>query len=410
MGKSLAERTGGAAGPPSNDAPWSADLDALEPRLREIRHDLHRHPELGFEEHRTQKLVRNWLEEHGYAPRSSAETGLVADLRPDLVGKAKTIALRSDLDCLPIDETTDLPWRSVHGGRAHKCGHDGHTAILMGAAALLGSFRSSLQGNVRLIFQPAEEGVRGGGARVMVEQGALDDVDEIYALHNWPGFPFGHIRVREGAVMAQTHTIHIEVEGEGGHGSQPQLCRDPIVAASHMVCALQTAVSRGLGWQGGAVVSICSFRAGTTDNVIPNRARLSGTVRSFAPEVTERVLGRIREIVDGVAATFGVETRLETDAGYPVLSNDPACAEAVRRMALRVVGPERVSAEGLPIAGGEDFAYFTQKLPGAYFFIGTGDPVGVTHGCHHPDFDFDDRIIATGVQSFVALVEDRLGR
>ena len=385
-----------------------SELAALEPRIREIRHDLHRHPELGFEEHRTQKLVQNWLEQHGYETRTCAETGLVADLRPDLVGRARTIALRADIDCLPMQETTDLPWRSVHAGRAHKCGHDGHTAILMGVAALLAGRRANMPGNVRLVFQPAEEGVRGGGAKVMVEQGVLEQVDEIYALHNWPDFPLGEVRICAGPIMAQTHTIEIEVEGEGGHGSQPQVCRDPIVAASHMVCALQTAVSRGLGWRGGAVLSICRFHAGTTDNVIPDRARLSGTLRTFSPEVTSRMLERIREVVDGTAASFGVRTQLEVDAGYPVLMNDEQCAAAVRRVAETVVGPEHVSDRDLPIAGGEDFAYFTQAARGAYFFLGAGDPVGATHGCHHPHFDFDDRLIPLGIRMLAELAEDRL--
>jgi amidohydrolase len=385
-----------------------SQLADLEPQIREIRHDLHRHPELGFEEHRTQKLVRSWLERHGYEPRSCAQTGLVADLRPDLVGRGRTVALRADLDCLPMHETTDLPWRSVHANRAHKCGHDGHTAILLGVAARLASRRATMGGNVRLLFQPAEEGVRGGGARVMIEEGALEHVDEIYALHNWPDFPLGDIRVCAGPIMAQTHTIEIEVEGEGGHGSQPQFCRDPIVAASHLVCALQTPISRGLGWQGGAVLSICTFRAGTTDNVIPDRARLAGTLRSFAPEVTQRVLQRVREVVEGTATMFGVRTSLEVDTGYPVLVNDEACAAAVRSVAQRVVGHDHVSDEGLPIAGGEDFAYFTQAIPGAYFLVGAGDPVGATHGCHHPHFDFDDRLIPTGVRMLASLAEERL--
>jgi amidohydrolase len=393
---------------PSATLVSASELSALEPQLREIRHDLHRHPELGFEEHRTQKLVQSWLERHGYAPRPCAKTGLVADTRPDLVGRGRTIALRADLDCLPMHETTDLPWRSVHVGRAHKCGHDGHTAILMGVAAWLASRRATLRGNVRLLFQPAEEGVRGGGARVMIEEGALEHVDEIYALHNWPEFPLGEVRVCPGAIMAQTHSIEIEIEGVGGHGSQPEVCRDPIVAASHMVCALQTAISRGLGWRGGAVLSICKFQAGTTDNVIPDRARLSGTLRTFAPDVTERVLQRMHEIVEGTASMFGVHTELRSEPGYPVLMNEETCAAAVRRVAEHVVGHERVSGEGLPIAGGEDFAYFTQAIAGAFFFVGAGDPVGATHGCHHPHFDFDDRLIPAGMRMLAGLVEDRL--
>jgi amidohydrolase len=386
-----------------------ARIDALLPELVEIRRDLHRHPELGFEETRTQALVQRFLERHGYAPRPCAQTGLVADARPDLLGHARTIALRADLDCLPMDEPTDLPWRSIHAGRAHKCGHDGHTSILLGAAAVLATERDHLRGNVRLLFQPAEEGVRGGGARVMVAEGALIGVAEVYGLHNWPPFPRGHVRVQSGAMLAQVHRIDIEITGRGGHGSQPQHCRDPIVAGAQIVVALQSVVARGLGYEGGAVLSICRFDAGSTDNVIPARARLTGTIRTFAPDVTDRVLERVHEIVGGVATAFGVRAEISLDAGYPVTMNHPECAEAVRRVAERVVGPERVSAAGLPIAGAEDFAYLAQAVPGAYFFVGAGEDHDDAPGCHHPDFDFDESILPIGIAMFVELVRDRLG-
>jgi amidohydrolase len=383
-------------------------IAALQSELVAIRHDLHQHPELGFEETRTSALVRIWLERFGYAPRPCAKTGLVADLRPDLVGRARTIGLRADLDCLPMPETTDLPYRSVHDGRAHKCGHDGHTAILLGVAAVLAQHRDALPGNVRLLFQPAEEGVDGGGAKVMVAEGALEGVDEVYGLHNWPGYPHGHVRVKPGAMLAQTHWLGITVEGKGGHASQPQLCRDPILAASHLVVALQSVIARGLGYEGGGVVSIARFTAGTTDNVLPSRAELEGTVRTFAPEVTARVLERIREIADGTAAMFGVRVNVELEPGYPVVMNDPECAAAVRKVAQRIVGAERVSDEGVPMAGGEDFAYMAQATRGAYFFVGTGAGDGATPICHHPDFDFDDRIIPTSMAMFLGLVRDRL--
>lgn len=386
------------------------EIAALQPELVAVRHDLHQHPELGFEEERTSAMLRLWLERFGYAPRPCAKTGLVADLRPDLVGRARTIGLRADIDCLPMPETTDLPWRSIHEGRAHKCGHDGHTAILLGVAAVLARHRDAMPGNVRLLFQPAEEGVDGGGAKVMVAEGALERVDEIYGLHNWPGYPYGEIRVKSGAMLAQTHWLGITVEGKGGHASQPQLCRDPIVAASHLVVALQTVIARGLGYEGGGVVSIARFSAGTTDNVLPARAELEGTVRTFAPEVTERVLARIREIADGTAAMFGVRVNVELEPGYPVVMNDPGCAEAVRAVAERVVGAARVSEAGVPMAGGEDFAYMAQATPGAYFFVGTGARDGNSPVCHHPDFDFEDRIIPTAMAMFLGLVRDRLAR
>ncbi|MFO0635711.1 MAG: amidohydrolase [Nannocystaceae bacterium] len=241
------------------------------PELVAIRHDLHQHPELGFEEHRTSGIVRAFLERHGYAPRTSAGTGVIVEVAGT---GARRIALRADMDCLPMPEHTPLPYRSVYEGRAHKCGHDGHTAVLLGVAALLARRRTQLPGAVRLLFQPAEEGVDGGGARRMVEDGALAGCDEVYGLHNWPGYPFGHVHVKPGAMMAQTHWLGITVHGKGGHGSQPQSCRDPIVAASQIVVALQSVVARGLGYDGGAVVSVCRFSAGTTDNVLPDRAEL----------------------------------------------------------------------------------------------------------------------------------------
>ncbi len=381
------------------------EIEALVPQLRQLRRDIHRHPELGFEETRTQALCRAWLEERGYTPRVCAETGLVADLRPGAPGPV--IALRADLDCLPMHETTELEYRSVHAGKAHKCGHDGHTAILLGVADLLARHRGAVPGNVRLLFQPAEEGVRGGGAKVMVAEGALDGVAEVYGLHNWPGFPKGQVHVRSGAMLAQVHELTITITGKGGHASQPQLCRDPLVAGAHLVTALQTVVSRGLGYQGGAVLSITQFSAGTTHNVIAETARLRGTVRSFEAGVTQRVMSRLREVIDGTAASFGVKIELEVDEGYPVTANHPRCAAAVVRVATAQLGPEKVSEALLPMAGGEDFAYLAQAVPGGYFFVGSQRPGEDTPVCHHPDFDFDDDLIPTGMGLFLGIVRDR---
>ena len=382
------------------------DIEALLPQLRQIRRDIHKHPELGFEEVRTQALCRAWLEARGYAPRVCAETGLIADLDADARGPV--IALRADLDCLPMHEPTDIAHRSVYPGKAHKCGHDGHTAILLGVADLLARYREEVGGNVRLLFQPAEEGVRGGGAKVMVAEGALAGVAEVYGLHNWPGFPKGQVHVKAGAMLAQVHTLKLTIFGKGGHASQPQMCRDPIVAGAHLVSALQTVVARGLGYTGGAVLSITQFSSGTTHNVIPDTAQLQGTVRSFDPAVGERVLARLREVVEGTAASFGVKIDLEVEAGYPVTSNDPRCAAAVARVAVAQLGAARVTEQDLPCAGGEDFAYLAQAVPGAYFFVGAGRDGEDTPVCHHPDFDFDDDLIPTGIGMFLGLVRDRL--
>ncbi|MEL7368814.1 MAG: amidohydrolase [Myxococcota bacterium] len=384
---------------------WSG-VDPLHSVLTAFRREIHKHPELGFEEVRTQDVVRRWLIEHGYTPRVCAETGLVADLNPESEGR--TIALRADLDALPMPETTDLPYRSVHDGRAHKCGHDGHTAIMMGVAAALAAQRDKVPGNVRIIFQPAEEGVRGGGAKVMVAEGALEGVEEAYGLHNWPGFPKGHVYVQPGPVMAQVNTFNITINGVGGHGSQPQGCRDPIVAGAHLVTALQTVVSRGLGYDGGAVVSVCQFEAGSTHNVIPSIAKLKGTIRSFIPQRTERVLERVREVTAGVASTFGIKIDLDIEPGYPVLNNADEPASVVARVARDALGEDKVSSDGLPLGAGEDFAYFAEVIPSAYFFLGAGVPGQKTPGCHHPDFDFDDDLIPIGVKVFLGIVADRL--
>jgi len=382
------------------------DITGLQGELTEIRRDLHRHPELGFEENRTQGVVRAWLERHGYQPSDSAGTGLVADLRPGAAGR--TIALRADMDALPMMETTDLPYQSVNDGCAHKCGHDGHTATLMGVAAVLAKHRDEIPGNVRLIFQPAEEGVRGGGARVMVDEGVLEGVSEVYGQHNWPAWPLGELRVAAGPVMAQVHSFDITVKGVGGHGSQPQLCRDPIAAASYLVTAIQTVVSRGLGSDGGGVVSVCNFHGGTTHNVIPDTAELGGTIRSFDAATTTRILERLGEVVRGSAEAFGVEISLDVDEGFPVLVNDAGCVDVVKRIGGQVFGDGKVSENELPIAGGEDFAYYAEALPSAFFFLGAKLEGEDTPTCHHPDFDFNDDLIPVGVELFLRIVDDRL--
>jgi amidohydrolase len=388
--------------------PLRSAIHALSSEIVTWRRDLHQHPELGFEERRTQRVVRRWLERHGFKARTCAETGLVADLQPGASGR--TIALRADLDALPLQESGDLAYRSVHDGVAHACGHDGHTTMLMGTAAMLARHRDELDGNVRLLFQPAEEGVRGGGAAVMVSEGALEGVDEVYGLHSWPAWPRGELRIATGPMMAQVHDLAIRVRGTGGHGSQPQLCRDPIVAASQLVGSLQTVVSRGVGSDGGAVVSVCSFHSGTANNIIPDNAELTGTIRTFSEAITARVLERIDEIARGTSAGCGVDVEVEAIRGYPVLVNDRSCVDTVARLALEVPGVDRVLPDGLPMAGGEDFAYFAEQRPSAFFFLGAGRGGEDTPSCHHSEFDFDDELIPVGIELFLRIVSDRLSR
>lgn len=387
--------------------PWDdleSRLEALLPRLRDLRQDLHRHPELGFEEVRTQRVVGEWLAEHGYSSRPCADTGLIAELTGSGAGPA--VALRADLDALPIPERTELPYRSQNDGVAHKCGHDGHTAILCGVAAALAPLRGSLPLSVRFLFQPAEEGVRGGGARVMVAEGALEGVGEVYGLHNWPNFPRGEVRVAGGPVMAATHTLDLVLEGKGGHASQPQVCRDVITAGAAVVQALNTISAREIGTQGGAVLSVTSFQGGHTHNVLPGTVRLQGTLRTFSKDLRDRMVRRVREVVEGTCAAHGVLPRLQLDEDFPVLVNDPDRAAFVARCAAVELGEGKVSQEGLPLAAAEDFAYFTEQIPGAYFFLGAGRPGEETPGCHHPDFDFDDELIGPGVRVFCRIVRE----
>jgi amidohydrolase len=377
--------------------------------LTAFRRDLHRHPELGFEEVRTQARVREQLEALGYAPKVCAKTGLVADVRPDLMGSRPTIALRADIDCLPMEETTDLPHRSIHPGRAHKCGHDGHCAILVGVAKMLASVRDSLPGNVRLIFQPAEEGVDGGGAQVMVAQGALEGVDEVYGLHNWPGYPIGEVRVCAGPIMAGVCDFDIHVQGQGGHASQPQSCKDPVLAAAQVITTVHAAISREMGSAGGGVVSICEVHGGEARNVIPERVTMRGTIRTFDNVLNSRLQARLVAICQGLTTSLGMRVEAELIPSYPVLVNDERCARTVTAAAEKIFGAGNVSARELPMAGGEDFAYFAAHRPSAYFFLGAGRPGEFTPGCHHPDFDFEDRLLWPGVALFMEIVRQRLG-
>ena len=386
----------------------TSPVGALLPKLVDIRHDLHRQPELGFEERRTQGIVREWLTQHGYAPQSVAETGIVADLRPDLVGRKPTIALRADLDALPVHEDDTLAHSSQHPGVAHKCGHDGHTAILLGVAAALAQSREQAPANVRLLFQPAEEGVRGGGARPMVAAGVLDDVAEVYALHNWPAFDHRRVHVKAGVVMAANHRIEIHIQGEGAHASAPEAARDPVAACAQLITQLYAASARHLGAHGGAVLSLCVVQAGEANNVIPATAHVGGSLRSWSTAQGDRMIALIRDVSRGIEMSFNVSVNVNIEAGYPVLDNNEPCAAAVARVANRYLGAGTATDEGLPLAASEDFAYFAQDRPAAYFFLGAGDPGRTTPGCHHPAYDFRDDLIADGIALFLGLCHDRL--
>jgi hippurate hydrolase len=377
--------------------------------LKDIRHDLHAHPELGFEEARTAAIVSEKLAAWGIeVHRGLARTGVVGVVRGRRVASGRAVGLRADMDCLPIHETGEVPYRSRHEGRMHACGHDGHTAMLLGAARYLADTRS-FDGTAYVIFQPAEEG--GGGGRAMVEEGLFErfPANEVYALHNWPNLAPGKIAVRAGAMMAATDEIQITVRGRGGHAAMPHLAVDPVVAAAHIVAALQTVTSRNVSPVDSAVVSICSVQTsqvGAT-NVIPDAVRLAGTVRSFRPETRSLAELRVREIVELTARAHGASAEIELRRGYPATVNSAREAEFAARVGERVFGKGNVVTDAEPTMGGEDFSYMLLERPGAYVWLGQGGGPG---GCflHNPNYDFNDEVIPLGAGYLAALVEESL--
>ena len=375
--------------------------------LKAIRHDLHAHPELAFEEDRTSSIVAKALESWGIeVHRGLAKTGVVGVVKN--AASSRSVGLRADMDCLPIHETGAVPYRSRHDGRMHACGHDGHTTMLLGAARYLAETRN-FDGTAYLIFQPAEEG--GGGGQVMVREGLFErfPANEVYALHNWPILPPGKIAVRPGAMMAATDEIQISVRGRGGHAAVPQLAVDPVVAAAHIISALQTIASRNVNPLDAVVVSVCSMQTSQVGafNVIPESVRLVGTVRSFKPETRELAEKRVREICSKVAEALGASAEVDYRRGYPPTVNTEREAQFAARVGERIFGSGNVVTDAEPVMGGEDFSYMLQARPGAYVWLGQGGGPG---GCflHNPNFDFNDEVIPLGAGYLAALVEDSL--
>jgi hippurate hydrolase len=378
-------------------------IDALRERLVTLRHDLHAHPELAFAEHRTSERVAAFLRDIGITPRIGlAGTGVVGVLKAgDGTG---AIALRADMDALPVQEQNHFPHRSRIDGRMHACGHDGHTAMLLGAAAYLAATRR-FDGTVVFIFQPAEE--TDGGARVMIEQGLFRDypVDAVFGMHNWPGLPAGQFAVHAGPVMACADQFDITLRGHGAHAAMPQQGRDPLIAGAALALALQNVVSRELDPTDPAVLSITRlFAGGDAYNVIPGEARLGGTVRAFRPEVQDRIEQAMQRICAGVAAAHGVLATLDYRRGYPPSVNTPAQAERCRRVLVDLVGEANVRTDLPPSMGAEDFAYMLRERPGCYVWIGNGLAEG---GCmlHNPHYDFNDDILTLGASYWARLVE-----
>lgn len=371
------------------------------PRMVEMRRTLHRHPEVSGEEYWTTQQLKQWLTEAGIAVLDlPLKTGLVAEIRGAKPGP--TVALRADIDALPVTEATGLPYASEISGKMHACGHDFHMATMLGAALVLKQLEGDLAGTVRVLFQAAEE--TASGAVELIQAGALDGVTAVLGAHNKPDLASGHVGVKVGPLMAAVDTIRIDVEGKGGHGAIPNLTIDPVVAGSAIVMALQTAVSRNISPLEPAVVSICTFQAGSgAHNVIPPSATLLGTVRTFNPAVRAQMPALLERIVTEVAAGYGAKATFALlPGGTPAVMNDAAMADLMRKAAEAVGMPV---AEAIPTMGGEDFAEYQQVVPGCFVWLGTGCP----ESWHHPQFVVDESVISRGAALFAQAAVIALG-
>jgi hippurate hydrolase len=380
-------------------------LAALTDEIKEWRHDLHAHPELMYDVHRTAATVAEKLKAFGCdeVVPGIGRTGVVGVIRGKKGKGAKVVGLRADMDALPIEEATGLPYASKTPGTMHACGHDGHTAMLLGAAKHLCETRN-FGGTAVVIFQPAEEG--GAGAKAMIDDGLLDRflIEEVYGLHNYPGIPLGQFAIRPGALMAAADRIRIEIEGIGGHAARPHKGVDTVLVGAAIVNALQQIVARNVDPIENAVISITVFQAGTADNVIPQTTLLRGTARSLKPEVRDLLERRIGEVAMGVAALHGARARVHYSRDYPVTVNHARETEFAAAVARDVAGDDQVDPATPPVMGGEDFSFMLQKRPGAFIFMGNGDSAGL----HHPAYDFNDGAIPYGSSYWVRLVETAL--
>ena len=374
-------------------------------RLIELRRTIHANPELAFEEYETSALVQRVLDELGVEYRSGvAKTGVVGTLRGGAAtSDSKTVALRGDMDCLPIHEETGLEFASKNPGRMHACGHDSHTTMALGAAMVLSEFKDHLPGTVKFLLQPSEEKLP-GGAPFMIEDGALDGVDIIFGQHVLPRTPAGHIGLYPGLMMASADEIYITIKGRSGHGAMPHQTVDPILTASELVVSLQKVVSRTIDPFEPGVLTIGKIEGGSATNIIPESVKLEGTLRAMNEEWRYATHKRIEEIVRGVCMTSGAEYELDIRLGYPALENDPWATELAKRAAAELVGNDTVFTPDR-MMGAEDFAYYLQKIPGTFWWIGAGnDNVGCNANLHNCRFTIDERILPIGsaVMAWVA--------
>ena len=375
----------------------------FQTEIAEFRRDLHQHPELLYDVHRTAGRVADKLKEFGVdeVVTGIGRTGVVGVIHGS--GQGPVIGLRADMDALPIEEATALPYSSKNDGLMHACGHDGHTSMLLGAAKYLAETRQ-FRGTVILVFQPAEEG--GAGAKAMLDDGLMErfGIEEIYGMHNMPGLPIGQFAIRPGPLLASTDEFGIAVQGRGGHAAWPSENLDPIVAAAAIVGALQTIVARSISPLDAAVVSVTQIRAGTASNITPDTAWLGGTVRSIRASVRDLLEQKIGSIAKGIAASYGTAATIDYQRKYPVTNNHPDKTAFAAEIASDIVGPERVETDTPPILGAEDFSYMLEARPGAFILIGNGDSAIL----HSPHFDFNDEAIPIGASYWLRLVERRL--
>jgi hippurate hydrolase len=379
----------------------------LQPDIQAWRRDIHQHPELLYDVHRTAAFVADRLREFGCDEVATGlgRTGVVGVIKgrkPAGNGDVRVIGLRADMDALPIEEATDLAYASKTPGKMHACGHDGHTAMLLGAARYLAETRN-FAGDAVVIFQPAEEG--GAGAAAMIKDGLMDRfaIDQVYGMHNGPGIPVGSFAIRPGPIMASTDDINIRIEGLGGHAARPHISIDSVLVGAQLITALQSIVARSVDPLEAAVISICEFHAGNARNVIPQTAELKGTVRTLKPEVKKLVEKRVREVVAGVAQMTGAKIDLEYVSKYPVTVNHVPQTEVATQVAKEIAGDANVH-EMPPLMGAEDFAYMLEQRPGAFIFCGNGNSAGL----HHPAYNFNDDAIVFGTSYWIKLVENTL--
>ena len=371
------------------------------------RRDLHAHPELLYDVHRTAACVADKLKSFGCdeVVTGIGRTGVVGIIRGGKQRETsrKVIGLRADMDALPIEEATEVPYKSTVPGKMHACGHDGHTAMLLGAARYLAETRN-FAGTAVVIFQPAEEG--GAGGKAMVQDGLMERfrIEEVYGMHNYPGLPVGQFAIRPGPLMASADRLTIQIEGHGGHAARPHLTIDSVLVGAQMINQIQSIVARNIDPLQSAVVSICMFQAGTTDNVIPQTAFLRGTARSLNPQVRDVLEQRLRAVVEGTARLYGAKVAFTYKRDYPVTRNHERETAFASAVAAEVVGRERVDENTPPVMGAEDFSFMLEARPGAFIFVGNGESAGL----HHPAYDFNDEAIPIGTSYWVKLVETAL--